>query len=171
MKNYLGFRESVIGFTKHMLEHLFPNHIGSKIVDDVKVKSENELDNAKKKLRQALSFVYDDEKDVEANHKLYFDDIETAVELINTDIKAGYEGDPAATSEDEVILCYPAFMAISIYRLAHPLYMQKVKLIPRLMTEYAHGKTGIDIHPGATIGKSFFIDHGTGVVIGETTVM
>lgn len=171
MKNYLGFRESVIGFTKHMLEHLFPNHIGSKIIDDVKVKSENELDNAKKKLRQALSFVYDDEKDVEANHKLYFDDIETAVELINTDIKAGYEGDPAATSEDEVILCYPAFMAISIYRLAHPLYKQKVKLIPRLMTEYAHGKTGIDIHPGATIGKSFFIDHGTGVVIGETTVI
>ena len=85
-----------------------------------------------------------------------------------TDIEAAYKGDPAAASEDEVILCYPAFRAISTYRLAHVLYEQGVPLLPRLMSEYAHRLTGIDIHPGARIGNYFFIDHGTGVVIGET---
>ena len=90
---------------------------------------------------------------------------------LQTDLVAAYQGDPAATSLDEVILCYPAFKAISTYRLAHILYVRKVPLLPRLMTEYAHRLTGIDIHPGATIGDSFFIDHGTGVVIGETTTI
>ena len=88
-----------------------------------------------------------------------------------TDIEAAYKGDPAAASEDEVILCYPAFRAISTYRLAHVLYEQGVPLLPRLMSEYAHRLTGIDIHPGARIGNYFFIDHGTGVVIGETTTI
>jgi serine O-acetyltransferase len=85
-----------------------------------------------------------------------------------TDIDAAYEGDPAARSYEEIILAYPALEAIAIYRMAHLLY-QKVPLIPRIMTEWAHSRTGIDIHPGATIGSRFFIDHGTGVVIGETT--
>lgn len=87
------------------------------------------------------------------------------------DIEALYEGDPAAKSFDEVLLCYPGFYAISIYRLAHELYCLKVPLLPRMMTEYAHEKTGIDIHAGASIGEYFFIDHGTGIVIGETTVI
>ena len=91
--------------------------------------------------------------------------------LLATDVKAAYEGDPAAISEDEIMLAYPAFEAISIYRLAHRLYSLGVPLLPRMMTEQAHAKTGIDIHPGATVGKSFFIDHGTGVVIGETCVI
>ena len=90
---------------------------------------------------------------------------------LQTDLVAAYQGDPAAKSIDEVILCYPAFIAISTYRLAHVLYTEQVPLLPRMMTEYAHRLTGIDIHPGATIGDSFFIDHGTGVVIGETTTI
>ena len=85
-----------------------------------------------------------------------------------TDIDAAYEGDPAATSYEEVIVAYPAIEAIAIQRMAHLLYERKVPLIPRLMTEWAHTRTGIDIHPGAKIGSHFFIDHGTGVVIGET---
>ncbi len=92
-------------------------------------------------------------------------------EYVETDVEAGYEGDPAATSKDEVIFCYPGLYAITVNRLAHELYLLDVPLIPRIMTEHAHSKTGIDIHPGATIGKYFFIDHGTGIVVGETTVI
>ncbi len=88
--------------------------------------------------------------------------------VLETDITAAYEGDPAARSKDEILLAYPAFEAISVYRLAHRLYELNVPLIPRMMTEHAHQLTGIDIHPGAQIGAYFFIDHGTGVVIGET---
>ncbi len=88
--------------------------------------------------------------------------------LLWTDIDAAYEGDPAAKSYEEIILAYPSLEAIAIYRLAHLLY-EKVPLIPRIMTEWAHSRTGIDIHPGANIGTHFFIDHGTGVVVGETT--
>ncbi len=85
------------------------------------------------------------------------------------DVGAAYDGDPAAKSFDEIILCYPGLAAIAVYRLAHELYHLEIPLIPRIMTEFAHGKTGIDIHPGAQIGDNFFIDHGTGIVIGETT--
>ena len=91
--------------------------------------------------------------------------------MIQTDLNAAYDGDPAATSADEIIFSYPGLYAIMVYRLAHVLYMLKVPMLPRMMTEYAHSITGIDIHPGATIGKFFFIDHGTGIVIGETTVI
>ncbi|MGW8193775.1 MAG: serine O-acetyltransferase [Desulforhopalus sp.] len=88
-----------------------------------------------------------------------------------TDIRAALEGDPATKSPDEVIFCYPGLLATLIFRLAHELHKLQVPIVPRIMTEYAHSQTGIDIHPGATIGTSFFIDHGTGVVIGETTVI
>ena len=89
--------------------------------------------------------------------------------LLATDVQAAYDGDPAAGNLDEIIFCYPGLEAITIYRLAHELFKLDVPLIPRMLTEWAHGKTGIDIHPGAKIGPSFFIDHGTGVVIGATT--
>lgn len=92
-------------------------------------------------------------------------------EMLLKDIEALYNGDPAAKCREEVLICYPGFFAISVYRIAHVLYGYKVPLISRMMTEYAHGKTGIDIHAGATIGEYFFIDHGTGIVIGETTVI
>lgn len=90
-------------------------------------------------------------------------------EYILTDVQAAYDGDPAAYSKDEIIYSYPGLFAILIYRIAHELFKLNVPIIPRMMTEYAHSETGIDIHPGATIGKYFFIDHGTGIVIGETT--
>jgi serine O-acetyltransferase len=89
--------------------------------------------------------------------------------VLAMDVEAAYAGDPACKSLDEVIFCYPGLEAITVYRLAHLLHQLQVPLIPRMMTEWAHSKTGIDIHPGANIGKYFFIDHGTGVVIGETT--
>lgn len=95
-------------------------------------------------------------------------DLPAVRRLLWTDIDAAYEGDPASRSYEEIILAYPALEAIAIYRMAHLLY-DKVPLIPRIMTEWAHSRTGIDIHPGAEIGSHFFIDHGTGVVVGETT--
>ena len=101
----------------------------------------------------------------------FFDAIPGVRALVQTDVQAAYDGDPAATSKDEVIFCYPGLFAITVYRLAHVLYTLGVPMIPRIMTEHAHGVTGIDIHPGAAIGDHFFIDHGTGIVIGETTVI
>lgn len=92
-------------------------------------------------------------------------------EYLNTDIQAAFNGDPAAYSTDEVIFSYPGVFAVTVYRIAHELLVLGVPMIPRMMTEYAHSITGIDIHPGATIGKYFFIDHGTGIVIGETTII
>ncbi len=92
-------------------------------------------------------------------------------EVLATDVRAAYEGDPAAKSYDEIVFSYPGIFALIVYRVAHQLFEQRIPLLPRIMTEYAHTVTGIDIHPGAKIGESFFIDHGTGVVIGETTVI
>ncbi|SEK90902.1 serine O-acetyltransferase [Ruminococcus albus] len=97
--------------------------------------------------------------------------LRTIREYILTDVHAAYDGDPAAYSEDEIIYSYPGLFAILVNRIAHELFLLNVPIIPRMMTEYAHSVTGIDIHPGATIGKYFFIDHGTGIVIGETTVI
>jgi serine O-acetyltransferase len=91
--------------------------------------------------------------------------------ILQTDVQAAYEGDPAASGTEEVILAYPGLEAIAIQRLAHELYQLEVPIIPRMMTEWAHSRTGIDIHPGASIGSHFFIDHGTGVVVGETAVI
>jgi serine O-acetyltransferase len=98
----------------------------------------------------------------------FFHSLATVREILRTDIEAAYEGDPAALYSEEIILSYPFIEAIAIQRLAHVLYRTGAQIIPRMMTEWAHGRTGIDIHPGAKIGSHFFIDHGTGVVIGET---
>ena len=92
-------------------------------------------------------------------------------QVLLTDIEATFDGDPAAANKEEIIFAYPGLFAIFVYRIAHELYLQQVPMIPRMMTEYAHSRTGIDIHPGAQIGPWFFIDHGTGIVIGETTVI
>jgi len=92
-------------------------------------------------------------------------------ELLKGDVGAAFDGDPAAKSYEEIVISYPCIIAIATYRIAHELYVKEVPLIPRIMTECAHAKTGIDIHPGAKIGKNFFIDHGTGVVVGETTII
>jgi serine O-acetyltransferase len=92
-------------------------------------------------------------------------------ELLKGDVGAAFDGDPAAKSYEEIVISYPCITAIATYRIAHELYVEQIPLIPRIMGECAHSKTGIDIHPGAKIGKNFFIDHGTGVVIGETTII
>ena len=101
----------------------------------------------------------------------FFDRIPKIREYIETDLIATLDGDPAAGCFEEIILAYPGLIAITVYRIAHELYLEKVPILPRLMTEYAHSQTGIDIHPGATIDKYFFIDHGTGIVIGETSII
>ena len=101
----------------------------------------------------------------------FFKQLPKIREYVDTDLQACYEGDPAAYSKGEIILSYPGLTASTINRIAHELYLLKVPLIPRMMTEYAHSKTGIDIHPGATIGKYLMIDHGTGIVIGETSII
>ena len=92
-------------------------------------------------------------------------------QVLLTDIEATFDGDPAAANKEEIIFAYPGLFAIFVYRIAHELYLRHVPMIPRIMSEYAHSRTGIDIHPGAQIGPWFFIDHGTGIVIGETTVI
>ncbi|MEY3631213.1 MAG: Serine O-acetyltransferase [Bacteroidota bacterium] len=101
----------------------------------------------------------------------FLDRIPAIYDLLQTDVEAMVEGDPAATTSYEVIRTYPGFYALAFYRLAHGLLQENVPLIPRILTEYAHSKTGIDIHPGASIGRYFFMDHGTGIVIGETTII
>lgn len=99
----------------------------------------------------------------------FFEQLPEIQRLLLTDVQAGFDGDPAAKSKEEIIFSYPGLFAIYVYRLAHILYKEEIPFIPRVMSEYAHGRTGIDINPGATIGEYFFIDHGTGVVVGETT--
>ena len=131
------------------------------------------LQSAAELLEQILTTLQP-ERTVEETDTLILRFLEQIPEIkacLETDIQAAYDGDPAAMSCDEIMLAYPAFEAISIYRMAHRLYKMGIPMLPRMMTEYAHQLTGIDIHPGATIGNYFFIDHGTGVVVGETTII
>lgn len=113
----------------------------------------------------------DFDQEVEELTLKFIDRLPDIQELILKDVEAELEGDPAASSKEEIIFSYPGIYAIFVYRVAHELYNLKIPYIPRIMTEYAHGKTGIDINPGANIGEYFFIDHGTGIVIGETTTI
>ena len=119
----------------------------------------------------SLSALIDIDRQAQEMTVRFLEKIPDVRALLATDLQAFYDGDPAATSLDEIIIAYPGLLAITVNRLAHELFLLKVPLIPRIMTEYAHGRTGIDIHPGATIGKYFFIDHGTGIVVGETTII
>ena len=115
-----------------------------------------------------------DEKRAEEAERIsieFFKKIPKIREYVETDVEAFFDGDPAAYNKNEIILSYPGLYAITVNRIAHELFLLSVPLIPRIMTEHAHSRTGIDIHPGATIGKYFFIDHGTGIVVGETTII
>ncbi len=131
------------------------------------------------RLSQQIALVYQNQgqEELQAQQQAqqvcldFFDSIPAIRALVQTDLQAAYDGDPAATDMAEIIFSYPGLFAIMVYRLAHRLYELKVPMLPRMMTEYAHNVTGIDIHPGAVIGKYFFIDHGTGIVIGETAVI
>ena len=170
---FLGLDEIIEEAISHLLIAMFPYHFGKNHGRFVETERRTwELMRAYDSLSRAFNMVFDD--DVEKSSELV-DELLRALpeilEILKTDIQAGYEGDPAAKSTDEIIITYPAFRAIAIYRIAHKMYQMEIPLIPRVMTEYAHKITGIDIHPGATIGPYFFIDHGTGVVVGETTVI
>ena len=133
--------------------------------------------NLKKQIKLALLYKCKCNDVAEADRlssqyaKEFIDELPHVQELMFKDVEAGFSGDPAANSRGEIIVSYPGLFAILVYRLAHILYKQNVPVLPRMMTDYAHGKTGIDINSGAEIGEYFFIDHGTGVVVGETTVI
>ena len=118
---------------------------------------------------QPLNLDADIEGDAQLKAIQFLESLPAIRAILADDARAAFDGDPAARNLDEILFCYPGMSAITVFRIAHQLYALGVPLIPRMMTEYAHAKTGIDIHPGATIGPRFFIDHGTGVVIGETT--
>ncbi|MBP5286977.1 MAG: hypothetical protein J6Z08_03670 [Elusimicrobiales bacterium] len=175
--NYLGLSETVEEFISHLFQALFPAYFGEYEENfDAGKKTERETALAHAALKKAVSYVFINTSDGSYENadkfvSQFIENIPAVRAFVETDMVAAYEGDPAAKSIDEVILSYPAFRAITIYRFAHELYLMNVPLVPRLMTEYAHSVTGIDIHPGATIGSHFFIDHGTGVVIGETTTI
>lgn len=175
-------KEIIVGILDNMRKVIFPGYFDKKqlkpefisyhvgeLVEEIKY-------NLERQMVFAYSFTNGEEKaDAEKVAKektaAFLKCIPSIRDYLNTDVLATYEGDPAAYSFDEIIYSYPGIYAIMIYRVAHELYNLSVPLIPRIMTEHAHSCTGIDIHPGATIGKYFCIDHGTGIVIGETTII
>ena len=160
-----GIRQHTEQFTDRLISAMFPAYAAASL------SRESALLEAAELLTECLERVLPPDRDAEKVVDALFAALPEVHRQLTTDLTAAYEGDPAAGSVEEIILCYPAFPAIAAYRLAHVLYLERVPLLPRMMTEYAHRTTGIDIHPGAAIGDSFFIDHGTGVVIGETTTI
>ena len=168
MTNYTHLRSQMIRLLELLRSILYPD-----VFDELEEEhTAADLETmSRQQLLEVLRRVYQEPPKYEDVADALFAKLPAIRETLETDIQAGYEGDPAATCPEEVMLAYPAFEAISIFRIAHELYLLKVPMLPRMMTEYAHYLTGIDIHPGATIGPYFFIDHGTGVVIGETTVI
>ena len=174
-------RDALIGIVKELRKLLFPGYF-----DNMKVRSdyvkylvgervENIEYNLKQQVAKALKNCDENCSDCdEKADALVYDFLNKLPEIretLATDVQVAYNGDPAAYSIEEIIFSYPGIFAITVYRIAHELWLLDIPMIPRIMSEYAHNLTGIDIHPGATIGKYFFIDHGTGIVIGETTVI
>lgn len=179
----LPIRSSVIDVVRALRSVIFPGYFG---VDSsirmfpehyVGYRLNNLYDILKEQIEIALLYEEQDKSKEEISPRAekicseFFEKLPKIQKMLLKDVQAGFDGDPAAKSREEIIVCYPGLFAIYVYRLAHELYMAKVPHIPRIMTEYAHGRTGIDINPGAAIGEYFFIDHGTGVVIGETTII
>lgn len=176
-------RSEIIDLVKELRRVMFPGYFGPENTAYVSLESfaGNSLaeiyEKMNKQIRIALAYT-DGKKDEqelrEQAEKLtltFLERLPHIQELLWKDVEAELAGDPAANSKEEIIFCYPGIFAIFVYRIAHELYELNVPFIPRIMSEYAHGETGIDINPGASIGEYFFIDHGTGIVIGETTVI
>ena len=163
--DFSTFKSSAERMTDRLIDAMFPRHAGKAIM------REQALFEAAERLSALLSMLSYDAEGAGAVTRMLIESLPEVYRVLKTDLLAAYMGDPAAKGVDEIILCYPAFRAIATFRLAHILYTAGVPLLPRVMTEYAHRLTGIDIHPGASIGESFFIDHGTGVVIGETATI
>lgn len=161
------------GFYRDEVYKIFNmRHTLAALVEDVMFNLQKQVTIA---LKNERSYAQSSENDVRKKAKeitiAFMKQVPRMREYIDTDLDAMFDGDPAANSKNEIILCYPGLLASTIHRIAHVLWELEVPLIPRMMTEYAHSKTGIDIHPGATIGKYFFIDHGTGIVVGSTTTI
>ncbi len=158
-------------FEQKKLKRDFVRYYIGELLEEVKYNLEKQM---KKAFICTDETVRDDEALENRVSKIsdeFFERLPKIRDLLELDVYAAYAGDPAAYSLDEIIYSYPGLYAIMVARIAHELYLLNVPLVPRIMTEHAHSKTGIDIHPGATIGKYFFIDHGTGIVIGETTII
>jgi serine O-acetyltransferase len=155
-------------FTDDLFDFLFASY-------ERKFDSEKKLADEYQELRHTFSAILfeliKEESTVKNHTAIFFEALPAIYEALLTDAEAVLRFDPAAQSIEEVLIAYPGFYATAIYRLSHQLYLQGIKTLPRLLSEYAHSKTGIDIHPGASIGAAFAIDHGTGIVIGETTVI
>jgi serine O-acetyltransferase len=178
-------RDALIEIVELLRSALFPGYFGASEFNQESVPFhvgatlDRALRSMQEQIKKGLSFVCEEEPQscTECEERArgitqtFLTRLPYVRRLLAADVQAAYEGDPAATSPEEVIICYPAMLATTNYRLAHELYRLDVPLLPRIITEHAHGITGIDIHPGATIGERFFIDHGTGVVIGETCVI
>ncbi len=166
----LPLKKEAQHYIDKLLQLLFPQFSDTVYYNAEEIKSE--LNLLKKDLKHLLcSLSFEEKLDEQTIADKFFEKIPEVYEKLLLDSEAIYKGDPAAYSINEVILAYPGFLAITIYRFAHELYVLKVPVLPRIISEYAHQITGVDIHPGAAIGISFCIDHGTGIVIGETTVI
>ena len=177
----LPSRSSIIILIKRLRSLMFPGYFEEKNFEytDAQYFVGNTLNHIRRELRQqvniALQYTSEGEsREQTAEHsdeiaKHFISRLADIQNMLLKDVQAGFDGDPAAKSRQEIISSYPGVFAIFVYRMAHELYLKNVPFIPRVMTEYAHSRTGIDINPGADIGEYFFIDHGTGVVIGETT--
>lgn len=159
--------KEIAGWASHLIHLLYPQQIKRVFTSASEIEKElNVLEGELKHLMDVTTACNDCNNEQRARQ--FFEDLPNLYELLNTDVHALLTGDPAAKSEFEVIRAYPGFFAISFYRIAHALLKLDIPLIPRILTEYAHSRTGIDIHPGAEIGEYLHIDHGTGIVIGET---
>lgn len=166
----VGLRQEVEQFGHQVLGLLFPHYATSELCRPEQIAIR--IDQAAANLESLLENLHENYPNSPRGiSESFVGRLSEVMRSLQLDAKAIYLGDPAASSIDEVILSYPGFYAIAIFRVAHVLHDLKAPLIPRMLTEMAHRETGIDIHPGASIGRSFFVDHGTGVVVGETTVI
>ncbi len=175
-KTLIPDRKEIVKVIKDLQSLLFPNYFKHSEGSENVLSQTELLLNIYNRLVKQIKGAYEFngthmDKTPEELCDVFISRLPEIKKLLIKDIEAIYEGDPAAKCHEEVLICYPGFYAISIYRIAHELYALKVPLIPRVMTEYAHEKTGVDIHAGASIGEYFCIDHGTGIVIGETTTI
>ena len=171
MKTRLPDVEVVYSMIDDLRKLTFPGHFGTEKYLSKEAFAEGVLLSLYEKMKSQMKVILSDKQKAEELTTRFLEAIPKVQELLAKDVEAQLAGDPAANSTSEVILAYPGLFTIFVYRYAHVLYELEVPLLPRIMSEYAHGKTGIDINPGATIGEYFFIDHGTGVVIGETAII
>ena len=171
MKAKLPDVEVVYRIIEDLRKLTFPGYFGTEKFLSREAFAEGVLLSLYEKMKSQMKVILSDKQKAEELTARFIEAIPRVQELLAKDVEAQLAGDPAANSNSEVILAYPGLYAIFVFRYAHVLYELQVPLLPRIMSEYAHGKTGIDINPGATIGEYFFIDHGTGVVIGETAII